>query len=252
MKKPRLRLALLTPVALAILLLAAYAMFQQGGWFPAIVFAALAVLTFAFAALMLAPATRRLGQVSGGVGLTNSPGIALIVVGFLVFGLMMPVSLIVLWVTSGTRPIAASGPLVMFGIAVVAAAPVVVRLLRGGYRLGGLEITPETVTYTSFVREHSIGWDSVVEIEMHPTLGRLELYATQLPTVRGPRVLAGEMPSDARTVPDPHVLVIPPGLLRTDGAQLRALLEYYRTHPRKRHELGDGSALERTFDRVSS
>jgi hypothetical protein len=251
MKNPRLRLALLTPIATAILLLAAYAMSQQGSWFPALIFAALAVLTLVFTTLMLVPSRRQLVRRGGGIGLTNSPAIALIVTSFLVLGLLVPVSLVTLWVSSGERPISATGPLVMSGLGVALAAPVLMRLLRGGYRLGGLELTPEAIFYATYAREHSIRWSDLVEVELRPNSLVLDLFTVQLPTVRGPRVLVGERPSGSRAHADPRTLTIPPRMLRTDAAELQALLEYYRRHPKRRHELGDGTALERTFDLVA-
>lgn len=207
MSHPRLRVLVLAPVVLAILALASYAMFQEGAWPLAMVFAVLALLLVCLAALVV-----------------------------------LPVGLAWTWLSTGHRPITAAGPLVPLGIFVVLAVPVLVRLLRGGYRLGGLELTPERVTYTSFARAHSLAWDDVDDIAVRPADGRIELAAWVLPTVRGPRVLAGERSAD-----DSSVLAVPSRLLRVDTEALRALLEHYWRHPRERHELADGTALERSF-----
>ena len=100
-------------------------------------------------------------------------------------------------------------------------------------------MTPEGVSYTSFVRGHMLTWEQVDEVVPHPTVARLELRVSQAPTATGRRARAGE-----RRVSTPaEQLNVPMGLLRTDAERLRRFIDFYRTHPRNRHELVDGTAL---------
>jgi hypothetical protein len=167
------------------------------------------------------------------------------VVGLLVGFLLLPVSLAVAWASGGDRPLTAAGPLVLLVVALVGVVPVVVGLVRGRYRLGGLVLTPGEVSYESYLRRHSLSWDQVSAIHKHPTVARLELRADQEPAASGPRPRAGERPV---TPGRAEQLSVPTGLLRTDADRLLRLLDFYRTHPRDRHELGDGTALTRRHE----
>jgi hypothetical protein len=247
----RLRLVALLLFVDAILLVAAYVLYQSGGasWFAASVFVLMAVLATAFVVTAVSPPRRRLVARAdrGGIGMSNSPVIAGLLVALLVGFLLFPVSLAVAWATSGDRPITAAGPLVLLAIAVVGAVPVLVGLLRGRYQLGGLLLTPREVVYESLLRRHSLPWDHISAVVAPTTTARLELRASQRPVTTGPRLRAGEQP----ITPDRlEQLNVPTGLLRTDVRALQELLEFYRTHPRDRHELADGTALTRRHEGV--
>jgi hypothetical protein len=242
----RLRLVALLVFVDAILLVAAYALSRAGGasWFAAGVFVLLAALATGFIATGLSPAHRPLVDRPdrGGVGVSNSPVIAGLLVGLLIAFLLLPVSFAVAWATTGDRPITAGGPLVLLAVAVVGAVPVLVGLLRGRYQLGGLLLTPQEVVYESFLRRHSLPWDQISAVVAPTTISRLELRASQQPVNTGPRLRAGERPLSAEPV---EQLNVPTGLLRTDAHALHELLNFYRTHPDDRHELADGVPLAR-------
>ncbi len=218
----RLRLVALVVLVDAVMLVAAYSLSRSGGgaWFAAFVFVLIAVLATTFVAVGLSPGRRPVVALPkrGGIGVSNSPVIAGLLVALLVAFLVLPVSLAVAWVTSGERPVTAAGPLVLLVISVAGVVPVLVGLLRGRYRLGGLVLTPDEVAYESFLRRHSLPWDQVRNVVLETSVVRLEQLNVQV------------------------------GLLRTDARALHALLDFYRTHPRARHEIADGTALARKHE----
>lgn len=249
----RLRLVALILFVDAILLVAAYALSRSGGasWFAAGVFLVIAVLATAFVVVGLSPGRRPLVALPerGGIGVSNSPAVAGLLVALLLAFLLFPVSVAVAWATSGDRPLTAAGPLVLLVVAVVGAVPVLVGLLRGRYRLGGLLVTPQEVVYESFLRRHALPWDHISAVVAPTSISRLELRASQAPVTTGPRLRAGEQPLSPDRLDQ---LNVPTGLLRTDARALHEVLDFYRTHPRDRQELADGSALRRTQDTVRS
>ena len=248
----RLRLVFLAVIVIAILLVAGYALSRQGGagWFPAVVFLALALLTVTYFAIAMTPGRRRLVGMSaqGGIGLSNSPVLAVVLLGFVGAFFLLPVSLALAWLRSGDRPTSAAGPLVLLAVTLLAAVPLLVGLLRGRYRLGGLLLTPDGVSYQSFLRTHSLSWDEISAITRHPTQPRLELRTEGAAVVTGPRPSVAERPVGTRRS---QQLDIPAGLLRTDTTELQRLLEVYRGSPRRRQDLGDGSALAPSADQPS-
>lgn len=221
-------------IVVAILLGAAYALAQTGGasWFAAGVFVLLTGLTVTYVAVTLSTTRRRLGALpEGGVGVSNSPVVAGLLVTLVVALFLVPISLAVAWAASGHRPVTAAGPLFLLVVSVIAFVPVVVGAARGRYRLGGLRLTPEQVSYSSFVRQHTLRWDELGEVVVHPSLPRLELRAARS--------------SAEGSAGQAEQLDVPTGLLRTDAEELRELIDFYRTHPRDRHELRGDAALTR-------
>ena len=133
-------------VIVAILLVAAYALSRAGGasWFPAIVFVLMAALATGFVAVTLSPGRRPLVALPehGGVGLSNSPVVSGLLVTLLVAFFLVPVSLAVSFMATGERPVTAAGPFVLLLVAGLGLVPVVIGLVRGRYRLGGLLLSP--------------------------------------------------------------------------------------------------------------
>lgn len=143
-------------------------------------------------------------------------------------------------------------PAIVFVLVAVLATAFIATGLSPGRRtlvalpdLGGLVLTPVEVSYESYLRTHTLPWDQVSAVHKHPTVARLELRADQEPAVSGPRPRAGERPV---TPGRAEQLTVPTGLLRMDADRLLRLLDFYRTHPRARHELGDGTAWTRRHE----
>lgn len=187
-------------------------------------FALLAALLVAFLFLVLSPGRRTLSRVPehDGVGLSNSPALTTVLLLMAAGFFLAVVGFVVIWIASGSRPVDAIGPTVVLILAAIAGVPFVITLVRGKYRLGGLLLTPESITYRSYAREHTIAWDDVIGTAPGPQPGALRLIGR-----------------------DEHHVDIPFGLLSTPPAALTGIIEFYRENRHLRAELADRRSLER-------
>lgn len=237
MKNPKARFVILAVPCVVIMALASYVLAQAGGWgvpvLAAVASGLFALLVIAFAVAIVPPGRRRLHEVRGrgGVGLSNSPVFAGLVVAFGVTFYLFVLGLVVLWAGSGDRPVAASGPLVLIGGVAVAGVPTVIALARGRFRLGGLLLTPEKVSYSSYATERSIRWEKIMSVDEMTSRG-------------------GAVNSEGITVIGTNdALDIPCGMLHTNTADLLAVIRFSHQHPRARTELADARALSRLAGR---
>lgn len=124
-------------------------------------------------------------------------------------------------------------------------APVIVGVLRGRYRLNALELGPETVTYHSYNTDSTLAWSEVESVSIHPDPGAsLAIIGSQPPSrVKRSSSLA-EKPVRTRRGHEVEVgaLLI---TLASGGAMVAELVEFYRTNPKLRFELGTDAAVDR-------
>lgn len=226
MRVQKIRLTVVAVPVIAIMVFAAFAFSQSGpfAWPAAASSLLIAGLLVAFLCLMLPPAKRRLHALPehGGIGLSNSPAVTWVLLGFVAAFVLFVLSFILTWASSGARPVDAIWPTVALILISCAGVPYFIALVRGRYSLGGLLLTPERVIYRSYRHEHSLAWDDVKLVAPGGPPGALRLIGHEA-----------------------QALSLPCGLLRTPPEPLAALLEYYRTAPLARPELGDGRALQR-------
>lgn len=151
------------------------------------------------------------------------------------------VGLVLLVVTSSYD--GAWGPLVVAAVVLALGAPMVIRLVRGRYRLNRLELTPTDVLVRGYVRTYRLAWDDVVSVDLQVDPSPLAVLEGRVPpTVTGPRETVGESSVGGRAPTQVHLPIA------TAGSSLDAiaeLLDFYRSHPAARPELADDRAVER-------
>lgn len=217
-----------------------------GGWVMAAACVAFGVWAPVVCSAVASSGSRPLFVRRGGVGVDNSLPAALMYLALFVILLLLAAGLVIVWAGGGSRPIAAAGPMVALLGAVALALPLIVGLARGRYRRGGLEVTPDGVTYTDFLQRQSLAWDDITYVSAGSQANQVLVHAESPPQTVGPEPRWWERMAGYR---NPAGIVIPLLFLRTDQDSLLRWLDHYREHPRDRAELAGRAALDR-LDRM--
>ncbi|AWB90789.1 hypothetical protein C3E78_00260 [Aeromicrobium chenweiae] len=134
-------------------------------------------------------------------------------------------------------------PVVVTAVVLALGAPMIVRLVRGHYRLNRLELTPTEVRSHGYVRTYALAWDDVLSVTLRVDPAPVAVLEGRVPpTVTGPRETLGESSVGGRAPTEVHLPIA------TAGSSLDAiaeLVDFYRSHPAARPELGDDRAVQR-------
>lgn len=134
-------------------------------------------------------------------------------------------------------------PIVVTGVVLALAAPMIVRLVRGRYRLNRLELTPTEVRSHGYVRTYALAWDDVLSVVLRVDPAPVAVLEGRVPpTITGPPETFGESSVGGRAPTEVHLPIA------TAGSSLDAiaeLIDFYRGNPAARPELGDDRAVER-------
>lgn len=225
----RIRVGMIAVVCAAVTAFAAYVLFQDGpfSWLLAACFLLFAVWIAVALPLFVSAGSRRLQSKprDGGVGLSNSRGITVVLALLTATCFMAVVGLVLTWMEPAGRAAGLTGSvgfISVLGLFLVVGITAIAVVVYGRMHTGGLLLTPELIAYRTFTRRRTVAWADVV--------------CVWRPGGRNAVMLVS---------PRDSPLSIPCGLLRISSAALADFLEYYRRTPAAREELSGARALER-------
>ncbi|MCI2264484.1 hypothetical protein [Sediminivirga luteola] len=225
----RIRVGMIAAVCAAITAFAAYVLFQDGpfSWLLATCFLLFTVWIAVALPLFVSAGSRRLQSRprDGGVGLSNSRGITVVLALLTATCFMAVIGLVLTWMEPAGRAAGFTGSFgfaIVLGLFLAVGIPAIATIVHHRMRGGGLLLMPELIAYQTFTRRRTVAWADVVSVWR--------------PAGRNSVILVS---------PRASPLSIPCGLLRISPAALADFLEHYRSTPTAREELSGHRALER-------